>query len=66
MALEADETPTELTLGTQYNLVPNLGNSGRYNLTEDITVTWADGSEEYTYLAGAYSDIITINVVTRN
>jgi hypothetical protein len=66
MALAADATPTELTLGTQYNLVPNLGNSGRYNLTEDITVTWADGSEEYTYLAGAYSDTITINVVTRN
>jgi hypothetical protein len=66
MELQENGTPTELTLGTLYNLVPNLGNSGRYNLNEAINVTWADGSDEYTYLAGAYSDTITIDVVTRN
>ena len=66
MALGAGAELTELALGTQYNLVPNLGNSGRYNLTEGISVTWDDGTADYTYLAGSYSDTITIEIVTRN
>ena len=66
MALSAGGDATDLTLGTAYNLVPNVGNSGRYNLTEAITVTWDDGSTDYTYLAGSYSDTITIEIVTRN